>query len=456
MQEHSQPQEADTIIALSTATPAALGILRLSGSQAITAVSALFCPRSGKNFAQEDSRKLVYGTLVDGQGREIDHVLATYSKAPHSYTGEDTAEVHCHGSPMVLTLALEAFYAQGCRQATAGEFTQRSFLNGKLDLLQAEGVADLIDAKTPAAVYLAAGQLQGRLTAKIQEIYQAFTHLMAHFCVVLDYPDEDIDPFTRQEMEQVISAQAKEISDLESTWERGKAIARGIPVVILGLPNGGKSSLLNALLGYGRAIVSPIAGTTRDTVEGEINCGAQCLRLIDTAGLRETSDPIEQMGVERSLQAKEEAQLQLIVIDSSSPLTGEEPVEEEGIFTICVLNKMDKEQVVHKEDLHYRHICEISAMEKQGLTELMDMISQLFIPKSKEEEVLISNLRQVEQLRLAGSYVAGALEGLQAGMSADCILSDVEGAMWELGKLTGQNVGEDITQEIFSRFCVGK
>lgn len=446
----------DSIIALSTKTPAALGILRLSGFGVVDAVSQLFRPKNGKDFQEQPPRALVYGTLFDSSGREIDHVLATYSKAPHSYTGEDTAEVHCHGSPMVLTLALEAFCKLGLRLAMAGEFTQRAFVNGKLDLLQAEGVADLLEAKTAAGVYLAAGQLEGRLTEKIEEIYQAFTHLLAHFCVVLDYPDEDIDPFTKEEMETVISTQAKEILALENTWERGKAISKGIPVAILGLPNGGKSSLLNTLLGYARAIVSPIAGTTRDTVEGEISCGAISLRLIDTAGIRETLDPIEQLGVERSLQAKEEAHLQLIVIDGSVPLTGNEPCEEEGVLTICVLNKCDKEQVVQEKDLNFQHIVSISAQENHGLEQLLDVISTLFIPKTREEEVLISNLRQVEQLRLARSYVVGALEGLREGMSADCILSDVEGALLELGRLTGKNVPEDVTQEIFSRFCVGK
>ncbi|MFI3253026.1 MAG: tRNA uridine-5-carboxymethylaminomethyl(34) synthesis GTPase MnmE [Eubacteriales bacterium] len=447
----------ETIVALSSALPGALGILRLSGDHAIQAVSTLFRPKSGKAFQDEGSRKLIFGTLLDQEGKGIDQVLATYSKGPNSYTGEDTAEVHCHGSPMVLTLALEAFYACGCRQALAGEFTKRAFLNGKLDLLQAEGVADLLDARNTAAVHVAHQQLEGRLTQKIEEIYGALSHLMAHFCVVLDYPDEEIDPFRKEEMESVILAQKAEIDTLLSTWQRGKHIIKGIPCALLGLPNAGKSSLLNALLGYERAIVTSIAGTTRDTIEGEFSLGNISLRLIDTAGLRETDDIIEQMGVARSRQAQEEASLHLVVIDGSEPLTGEEPAENPDIPCICILNKGDIQQNIDIHSLKYQHICQISTKTGEGLQELQNVISSIFSTVSNHSnDLLLTNLRQAQQLELAKQSLQGALEGLISGMAADGILSDVEMAMNELGELNGRNIPADITQEIFSRFCVGK
>ncbi len=447
----------DTIIALSTALPGALGILRLSGENAISAVSALFTAKNGIHFAQTESRKLTFGTLFDKEGKAIDQVLATYSKAPNSYTGEDTAEVHCHGSPMVLTLALEAFYAHGCRQALAGEFTQRAFLNGKIDLLQAEGVADLLEAKNSVAVHLSQQQLEGKLTQKIEEIYHALSHLMAHFCVVLDYHDEDIDPFREKEMEIVILNQKKEIENLLSTWERGKHIIKGIPCALLGLPNAGKSSLLNALLGYERAIVTSIPGTTRDTIEGEISLGNISLRLIDTAGLRETSDPIEQLGVERSRQAQEQASLHLVVIDGTQPLTGTEPKENPNVPCICIINKGDVTQKIDKTALQYKNICEISTKTGEGLVELQNVITSVFSTISNYTgEILLTNLRQAQQVELAKQSLEGALEGIASGMTPDGVLTDVEMAMKELGVLNGRNIPADITQEIFSRFCVGK
>lgn len=446
----------DTIVALSTATPAALGVLRLSGTRAKEMVEAVFRPQNGTAFSQQAPRTMVYGVLTDREGKAIDQVLATYSNGPNSYTGEDTAEVHCHGSPMVLAMALEHFYALGCRQAEAGEFTKRSFLNGKLDLTQAESVADLLDAKSSAGVHLAVGQLQGKLSHRIQEIYNNLAGLMAHFCAVLDYPDEDIDPFGAETMIATLHQEQKALQILESSWKRGNQIVKGIPCALVGLPNAGKSSLLNALLGYERAIVTDIAGTTRDTIEGEITLKQGCLRLIDTAGLRESHDPIEQMGVARSRQAMAEAQLILLVIDGSVPLTGEEMalVPEGDVPVVCILNKSD--QGIQVKDLPYAHVCSLSAKEEEGLDELQEVIESIFTTMSNQDEVLLTNLRQVTQIRTALTHVEGALMALDSGLPADAILTDVEGAMKELGILTGKNVPEDVTQEIFTRFCVGK
>lgn len=449
---HSQ-----TIAALSTATPAALGVIRLSGPQAKEAVSALFSPAGGGDFTDYPPRKLIYGQFKDKDGHLLDQVLATYSNGPASYTGEDTAEVHCHGAPLVLAMALEALFAQGCRQAQAGEFTQRSFLNGKLDLAQAEGVADLLEATCPGAVHLAVNQLSGALSLKIEGIYQEFSQLMAHFCAVLDYPDEDIDPFGAETMVTTLKDQERALTQLAESWQRGKRITQGVPCALVGLPNAGKSSLLNALLGYERAIVTPIPGTTRDTIEAPISLGQLSLRLIDTAGLRDSSDPIEQLGVARSREALEQAALILVVIDGSQGLTGQEPVAPQGIPCICVLTKSDKTQAISGKDLPFTHVCHVCSKSGEGLKDLENMITSLFITDSiHSQEPLLSNLRQVEQVHQALSHVKGALEALDSGMPPDAVLTDVEGAMEALGRLTGKSVSQDITQEIFTRFCVGK
>ena len=335
---------SEPIAAIATPpVPSAIGIVRVSGEGAIEAASAVFRAASGRPLAACESRRLVYGTLLGPDGAPIDQVLATISRAPHSYTGEDTAELQCHGSPAVLAMALEALFAQGVRQAGPGEFTKRAFLNGKLDLTQAEAVADLLEAETPAAVRQAAGQLSGALSRRVAALYDGLVDLMAHFHAVLDYPDEDIDPFRADTIREGLDAARTGLEALLRTYDRGRYIAGGVPCVLIGRPNAGKSSLLNALVGYDRAIVTDVPGTTRDTVEARCRLGGVVLRLIDTAGLRESDDAVERIGVERSRAALEGAALALLVLDGSASLTPEDEAAmaqaARAPRVICLINK---------------------------------------------------------------------------------------------------------------------
>ena len=455
----------DTIAAAATPMArSAIGILRLSGPGAVEAVSAVFQPKNGRPLAGCGPHRLVCGTLFDAAGRPIDQALATFSRAPDSYTGEDTAELQCHGSPAVLALGLEALFAQGARLAGPGEFTRRAFLNGKLDLTQAEAVADLIDAETPAAARVAALQLSGALSRRVEAVYSLLADLTAHFCAVLDYPDEDLDPFRAETMERTLDEARSALRALLDTYRRGRGLVRGVPCAIVGRPNAGKSSLLNALLGYDRAIVTEIPGTTRDTIEEKVELGGVLLRLIDTAGLRETDDTVERLGVARSRAALEEAELALVLVDPRAGADEEDAyilreAEEKAGRVILVLTKADltggggAAVALHGENPP--PLVSVSAKTGQGLDALADAVSKLF-PQGAEETDMLTNARQAEAAGRALEAVEAARAALLGGMPADAVLSDVEAAMAALGELTGRSVCEDVTSRIFERFCVGK
>lgn len=455
----------DTIAAAATSMGrSAIGVLRLSGPGAIATASAVFTPKNGTPLADCPHRKLIYGTLHDKDGRPIDQALATFTPGPNSYTGEDTAELQCHGSPMVLSLGLEALFAQGARQAGPGEFTQRAFLNGRLDLTQAEAVADLIDAETPSAVRVAADQLSGALGRRAGEIYDGLTDLVAHFCAVLDYPDEDIDPFRAQTIDDTLDKADRDLRSLLATYDRGRRAVRGVPCALVGRPNAGKSSLLNALVGYERAIVTPIPGTTRDTIEEKAELGGVLLRLIDTAGLRETGDEVERLGVARSRAAMESAELILILVDGSVPFTGEDAAllteAMEYAPAILVFTKADlwtEDKGVSFKGITPPPMVALSAKTGEGMEDLADAVASLFplgAPENPGE--LLTNARQADAAKRALEAVERAREGQGLGITPDAVLSDVECALTALGELTGRTVREDVTARIFQRFCVGK
>ncbi len=454
---------AHTIAAAATpAVPSAIGILRLSGPDAEKVAAAVFRPVGGGSLLDQPQRKLVYGTLLNKEGQPIDQVLATWTKGPNSYTGENTAELQCHGSPAVLAMGLEALFAQGARQALPGEFTRRAFVNGRMDLAQAEAVIDLIDAQTAESARNAYGQLDGALSRRVDAIYDGLTDVMAHFHAVLDYPDEDIDPFTEATIQNALDTALTQLDALLATYDRGSLLSEGVPCAIVGRPNVGKSSLLNALLGYDRAIVTAIPGTTRDTLEERVRLGNVLLRLVDTAGLRQSDDPVEQLGVERSRSALERARLALLVLDGGQELTAEDEqaisAAQEAPHLICVVNKSDLESKLGLEELRKRfaNLCVVSAATGAGLEELERLIAARFPAGSDEAGSLLTNARQAEAAARARTSVYSAREGLDMGVTPDALLTDAEEAMNALGELTGRSVREDITARIFSRFCVGK
>ena len=452
---------SQTIAAISTGlSVSAIGIIRMTGDNCAEIGSKVFLCKNGKPLTEAPNRKLILGELHDKEGRVIDSCCAIYTRGPHSYTGEDTVEFHCHGSPAVLAAGLEALYLAGARPAGRGEFTKRAFLNGQLDLTQAEAVIDLIEADSADAAANAAGQVSGRLQKKLDPIYDDLTNLCSHFHAVLDYPDEDIEDFGLESYESSLRSDAKALYALLQTYGQGRILRSGVAAAIVGKPNVGKSSLLNALAGYDRVIVTEVAGTTRDTVEETVMVGKTRLRLIDTAGIRETADKIEAMGVERSRQAVENADLVIFVCDGSKPLTE----EDEAVIdfccelprTIALINKSDLGSAIQPSDLPFSLIIPICAKTGEGLDLLADTIDEMFESDAPCDGSILTNARQYDAIRRAYEAMLRALQGLKLGLTPDAVLTDVEEAMEAMGEVTGATVREDITARIFERFCVGK
>ena len=450
----------DTIAAIATgAQISAIGIVRLSGPDTIALMDKVFRPFTGKPMSQRADRALVYGSLIDRNGDLLDLCLCTVSRAPHSYTGEDTAELQCHGSPVVLRAALEELFALGARQAGPGEFTKRAFLNGCLELTAAEAVVDLIDAESIESAKNAAGQLNGAIGSKVDVIYSALTDMSAHFHAVLDYPDEDIEEFRLADYRDTLTEAETQLRRLLATFERGKLMNAGLPAVIIGRPNAGKSSLLNALLGYDRAIVTAVPGTTRDTIEEKLRIGRLTLRLVDTAGIRETEDEVERLGVERSRAAVEQAQLVLAVIDGSAPLTAEDEEilrrAESAPRALIVRSKADLSPVPGALPTSLP-VLSVSALTGEGLDDLQKAIEDLYPLPSVPAGEILTNARHAEAVSRALEALLSARSAMAEGCLPDVVLTELEGAMAALGELSGRTVREDVTDRIFSRFCVGK
>ena len=452
---------SQVIAAVSTGNQiSAIGIIRMSGDGCAAIGGKVFSCKNGKPLTEAPNRKLILGELHDKFGRVIDSCCAIYTRGPHSYTGEDTVEFHCHGSPAVLAAGLEALYIAGARPAKRGEFTKRAFMNGNLDLTQAEAVIDLIEADTAEAAANAAGQVGGKLQKKLNPIYDDLTNLCSHFHAVLDYPDEDIEDFGLESYESSLRADAQALHTLLNTYGQGRILRQGVAAAIVGKPNVGKSSLLNALAGYDRVIVTEVAGTTRDTVEETVMVGHTRLRLIDTAGIRETDDKIEAMGVERSRQAVESADLVIFVCDGSDALTEEDKAVIEfckGLpNAIALINKSDLGAAVESQDLPFSAVIPICARTGEGLDRLAEVVDTMFANTAPCDGSILTNARQYDAIRRAYDAMNAALDGLSFGLTPDAVLTDVEEAMEAMGEVTGATVREDITARIFERFCVGK
>ncbi len=441
----------------------AIGVIRISGDGCFAVCERVFRADSGKAFAQLPPRSMVLGRLSDKDGALIDRALAVRFPAPHSYTGEDCAEFHCHGSPVVLREALLSLFDAGARQATAGEFTKRAFLNGQLDLTEAEAVIDLIDAETAAAARNAAAQLDGALRRVLEPIQEALLDVAARFYAVVDYPDEDIEDVRPEEIADALSRSGAALDALLDACRRGRVLKSGVKTAIIGRPNAGKSSLFNALAGFERVIVTDIPGTTRDTVEEPIVCGDALLRLTDTAGLREASDAVERLGVERSRKAVSDADLIFVVQDASAAPTREDAdairlARESGKPWILLQNKCDLPRSASFAEWtdDSAPAVRVSAKTGEGLPELETAVRGLFPVGDASPGALLTDERQEDAARRARTALSAAQDALRSGFTPDAVLTDVEEALEAVGELTGRTAKEGLVERIFSRFCVGK
>ena len=455
----------DTIAAAATAMGSAgIGIIRISGTDAFAVLEKVFRPKNEKKVMSEQPGYTVhYGMAVDGE-QVLDEVLVMLMRGPNSYTAEDTAEIDCHGGRLVMQKILEAVLKNGARAAEPGEFTKRAFLNGRMDLSQAEAVMDLIQSKNEMALKSSLAQLKGNVRQEIEKLRAQILYEMAFVEAALDDPEHiSLDGYSEELLEKMRGI-AAEVERLLKSSESGRMLKEGIKTVILGKPNAGKSSLLNVLLGEERAIVTEIAGTTRDVLEEQLQLGEVSLQLLDTAGIRSTEDVVEQIGVERARKQAEDADLILYVADSSRVL--DESDEEilkllEGKKALVLLNKSDLDPVITPQIMRERTghpVLVISAKEGAGIQELEEKIRSLFFRGEVDfnDEVLITNLRQKQALMDASKSLSMVIESIENGMPEDFFTIDLKDAYTSLGFIIGEEIGDDLANEIFGKFCMGK
>lgn len=453
-----------TIVAISTPPgKGGVAVIRLSGEDAFAIADRVFIPRGKSPLSSRPAREMIFGDILY-DGERIDDGLAVRFIAPGSFTGEDTVEVSCHGGILVTRSVLEAFLAAGATMADRGEFTRRAFMNGKITLTDAEAIGDLLEAKSLSAVRLASGASRDKLTQALDAIRYDLISLMSSIYARIDYPDEDLGDFTDEESLSILEGVRAKVEKLLSTYKTGRAIREGIRTVIAGKPNVGKSSLYNAISGEEYAIVTDIEGTTRDVLERTVPFGKVTLSLLDTAGLRETDDPVEKIGVSRSREKVGEAELLLAVFDASRPLDKEdyeliEMAKQLACPTICIINKVDMQTFVDINEFssHFEHIVTLSA--KNGdIDTLREMVEHLFLSEELiiGEDAILSSSRQVGALLHVREFLDGAISAYRAGLYADCASSDVELAIGALGEVDGKSVSDEVVADIFSKFCVGK
>lgn len=467
--------EDDTIVAISTPNGrGALGVVRLSGGDAKSIVQAL-CPDATDFVARRATVAAVRGRATG----VVDQTVISYFRAPHSYTGEDVAEISCHGSPLVLDRVVEECLALGARSARPGEFTLRAFLNGRVDLTQAEAVIDLVEARTDAGLSLALRQLKGELSSRIEPLRVALLDLLAHITALVDFSEEDIPEIAAAEVRQKLCDVATEVESLYRGAHQGQVVQHGVSLVIAGAPNTGKSSILNALLGRDRAIVTPLSGTTRDTLEEELTIEGILFRVIDTAGITNTENPVEKIGVKRSKDAIEAADIVLLVLDRTRNLNEQDTdvlslANEAAKETVVAINKSDLEGCL-EEELGVQEmgdrlsikgspeffaskwaVVRTSAVTRAGFDDLGSALARLALHGPMPDGLVVSNQRQVEALRRTVDALERASVAQSDGLPMDFIAIDVREAVQSLGEILGIGIGDEVLDRVFSRFCIGK
>ena len=456
----------NTIASISTAPGiGGIGIIRMSGDNCFDILNKIFKAKNEQNIDEIKGYSIKYGNIFDSENNIVDEVLVSFFKTPKSYTTENMCEINSHGGIVILRKILDLCLKNGADMAEPGEFTKRAFLNGRIDLLQAESVIDIINAKSEKEAKTSINQLEGHLSKKINDIKQKILDVMVNVEVAIDYPEYDVEDATNEQILDMLNVVEKDLKALENSFDNGKLIKEGIKTAIIGKPNAGKSSLLNAILKEERAIVTDIEGTTRDTIEEFVNINGIPLNLIDTAGIRDTNNEVEKIGVKKSKKIAQDADLIIAIFDSSKELTPED-IEIldfiKGKNVIIVLNKIDLDTVINEENEKLqevsKNIIKISALNETGIEELYNCISKIFNLNeiNVDNEIIITNLRHKNLISKAIDNVKKARETLENSMPSDIVAIYIKDILESLGEITGEEVTENIINEIFAKFCLGK
>lgn len=455
----------DTIAAISTAYGVSgIGIIRISGDEAVNIADKIFKSKQGKNLKELEERKLNYGWIINPSNKEkIDEVLTVYMNKPYTYTKEDVVEINCHGGIVPLRKILDIILEQDCRLAERGEFTKRAFLNGRLDLTQAESVMDIISSKTEKSMSLSMDQLQGRLSKQVNEIVDELMELKAHLEVNIDFPEYDEEELTKEKIKEKASVMKENIEKLISSADTGKIFKEGINTLILGKPNVGKSSLMNFLLNENRSIVTEVPGTTRDTIEEFVNLAGVPLNIIDTAGIRYTDDIVEKIGVQKAIDKIYDSDLIIMIFDASKELEKDDEIILNNIENKKVIYLMNKTDLNTKIDLtnHQeieKEVIKISLLKNEGLEEIEAKVKEEFLSGNIDtnNDLIVTNTRHKNLLKKANNSLKELLGSIEAGLTLECLEVDINDTIHHLGEITGSTVSESVIEKIFSNFCIGK
>lgn len=459
----------DTIAAISTPYgKGGVAVIRVSGEDAIAVAERVFFPKDGKILSEKESAKAVYGDIVQtnsGERRQIDDGLAVIFRAPRSFTGEDTVEISCHGGVLVTQKVLSALLSSGARPAMAGEFTKRAFINGKMTLTGAEALGDLLEAQTDEQISLARSNMRGTLSGAVGEIYDSLGDVLAAIYAHIDYPDEDLADVSHSEMLSIANENLERLVRLQKTYSTGRAVAEGIPTVILGRTNAGKSSIYNKIVGRDAAIVTDIEGTTRDVLTESAKLGRVILRLSDTAGLRDSGDLVEKIGIDRARAAAESAELVLAVFDGSRTPDGDDRefvkyLKSLDGVKVAIINKSDLGTLAEMNEFiaDFDYTCSLSAESGEGFDRLSELVEKIYIDEKLDTgiDAIISNARQSAAVSSAIEALNIAIDAIENELPLEICCAEVENALGSLGELDGRTVSEDIVSRIFANFCVGK